>query len=512
MLSVQKIIREYNHKSILNNITFSLLRGEKVGLVAPNGVGKSTLLKIIAGEDTPDSGSIISQKGTVLAYFPQEVCADVSISEYLEITTEKEESIMKLLRKVGLGEVPLNMDICKLSGGQRSKVAFVKILSTKADIYLLDEPTNNLDFVTLKLMEDFVVSSGSAFMIVSHDREFLDRTVEKIFEIDEFSHSLRIYSGGYSEYLKQYEARVTREWARYEDAQEKSKRMKKAVSIKMHGVEKLYKVLRNKRKLAPNITDKINRTATLDRAGKIARQGKVIKNRLESYNLDEIEKPKSRLPLKLNLEEIEPSGVKVFFVEHIDKTMGDKHIGPIDIDVQYGDKILILGDNGAGKTTLLKMILGDLTPDRGEIKRGTKLDIGYLPQITNDNQKNTALSFFLKYTPNKEESDARKILNRFNLTEKDANKTLNELSPGLRSRLVLATMMANKPNCLIFDEPSNHLDLEVLEKLEDALMQYSGTVILVSHDRRLIKKLKFTKIYNLSHKGVLEEVVNIDDI
>lgn len=417
---------------------------------------------------------------------------------------------MKLLRKVGLGGVSLDMDICKLSGGQRSKIAFVKILSTKADIYLLDEPTNNLDFATLKLMEDFVVSSGSASMIISHDREFLDRTVGKIFEIDEFSHSLRIYSGGYSEYLKQYEARIAREWAQYEDAQEKSKRMRKAIDKKITDVGKIYKELRDKRKLAPNITAKKDRTAILNRAGKIARQGKVIKNRLEAYDLDEVEKPKSRLPLKLNLGEIEPSGVKVFSVERIEKTMGDKHIGPIDMDVQYGDKVLILGHNGAGKTTLLKMITGELIPDSGEIKKGTKLNIGYLPQITSDNQENTALSFFLKCASNKEESDARKILNRFNLTEKDANKTLDELSPGLRSRLVLATMIANKPNCLILDEPSNHLDLEVLEKLEDALVQYKGTAIVVSHDRRLIKKLEFTKIYNLSHKGVFEEIVDVE--
>ena len=510
MLSVQKITKEYDYRTILKDITFSLLRGEKVGLVAPNGTGKSTLLKIIAGEERRDAGAIIFQKGVTVSYFPQEVSADTSVSEYLGELTAENENLKKLLRKVGLEDIILDTTMDKLSGGQRSKVSLVKILSIKADIYLLDEPTNNLDFRTLRLMEDFIVSNTSAFIIISHDREFLDRTVGKIFEIDEFGKSLKIYDGGYSEYLKQREARIKKEWEQYEDAQTKKKKMKRAIDIKVRDVEKIYKELRDKRKLAPNITAKKDRTAILNRAGKIARQGKMIKNRLESYNLDEIEKPKSRLPLKLIFNDIEPSGTKVFTVTEIEKTMGKKHLGPINFNIQYGDRILVLGGNGVGKTTFLKMLLGEITPDRGEIERGTKLKIGYLPQITEDDQRDTVLSFFIKHEPHKEQSDFRKILNRFNITDEDVKKTLNELSPGLRSRLVLATMMAREPNCLILDEPSNHLDLEVLEKLEDALMQYMGTIVLVSHDRRLIKKIAFTKIYHLSSEGVFKEVIDID--
>ena len=510
MLSVQKITKEYDHRVILKDITFSLLQGEKVGLVAPNGTGKSTLLKIITNEDKPDGGAVIFQKGIKTAYFPQEIRTSISISEYLKGLVAGKESILKLFKKVGLKDVSLDTAMGKLSGGQKSKVSLVKILSTKADIYLLDEPTNNLDFTTLRLMEDFIVSSNGAFIIISHDREFLDRTVEKIFEIDEFEHSLRVYSGGYSEYLKQHEARIKKEWGRYEDAQGKSKKMKKAIDKKVDDVGKIYKELRNRRKLAVNITDKKSRTEILSRASKIARQGKMIKNRLESYNLDETEKPKSRLSLKLHFKDIEPSGTKVFSVAGVEKNMGKKNLGPIDLDVQYGNRILILGDNGMGKTTFLKMLLGEITPDYGEIKRGTKLRIGYLPQIAEGNQNNTAVSFFIKHAPHKGQSDARKILNRFNITDEDIKKTLNELSPGLRSRLVLATMMAQEPNCLILDEPSNNLDLEVLEKLEDALMQYTGTIIIVSHDRRLIKKIGFTKIYHLSSEGIFKEVIDID--
>ncbi len=511
MLSVQKITKKYDHGMILNNITFSLLKGEKVGLVAPNGTGKSTLLKLIAGEDKSDSGSIIFQKGIKTVYFPQEMCTDISVLQYLENTEEKNDNIAKLFKKVRLEDVPFNTAMSKLSGGQRSKVSLVKICLTKADIYLLDEPTNNLDFTTLRLMEDFVVSSGSAFIIISHDREFLDRTVKKTFEIDEFDHSLRIYNGGYSEYLKQHEARIVREWSEYEDTRKKSKKMKKATDKKVEDIRKINKEVRNRRKLAPSITDKKSRAAILDRAGKIARQGKVIKNRLESYNLDEIEKPKSRLPLKLHFKNIEPSGIKVFSVAGIEKITGDKHLGPIDLNIQYGNRVLILGDNGVGKTTFLKILLEEITPDSGKIERGTKLRIGYLPQMTGNDQDNTALSFFVKHAPNKEQSDARKILNRFNITDEDVKKTLRELSPGLRSRLVLATMIVSEPNCLILDEPSNHLDLEVLEKLENALMQYTGTIILVSHDRRLIKKIDFTKIYILSNKGAFEEITGIEE-
>ncbi len=510
MLSIQKVSRKYNNEVVLNNITFSILHGEKVGLVAPNGTGKSTLLKIIAGEDEYDSGFIAFQKETKTVYFPQEICLSISIAEYFKNTDDGDDITLKLFKRVGLEGVQMNTSIEKLSGGQRSKVALVRILLTKADIYLLDEPTNNLDFATLKILEEFIISSSSAFIIISHDREFLDRTVNKIFEIDEFTHTLRIYGGGYSEYLKQKEARISKELANYEDAQTKSKKIKKAIDKKMVDIVKISKEVKDRSKLGRNITDKKSRAQILDRAGKIARQSKSIKNRLQSYHLDEVRKPKSRLVLKLQFENLEPSGSNVFSVMGVEKNMGNKHLGPINLNIQYGNRILILGNNGVGKTTFLKMLLGDVVCDSGKIKEGTRLNIGYLPQITNRDQDETVLLFFTKHIQDKSEGDIRKILNRFNLTQRDISKTLNELSPGLRSRLVLATMMAVEPNCLIFDEPSNHLDLEVLEKLEDALMKYRGTIILVSHDRKLIKKLEFTKIYNLSNKGILEEVVDID--
>ncbi len=510
MLSIQKVSRKYNNEVVLNNITFSILHGEKVGLVAPNGIGKSTLLKIIAGEDEYDSGFIAFQKGIKIAYFPQEICLNISIAEYFKSTDGGDGAILNIFKYVGLEGVQVNTPIEKLSGGQRSKVALVRILLTKSDIYLLDEPTNNLDFATLKILEEFIISSSSAFIIISHDREFLDRTVNKIFEIDEFTHALRIYGGGYSEYLKQKEARIFKELANYEDAQTKSKKIKKAIEKKMGDIKKINKEVKNRSKLGRNITDKKSRVQILDRAGKIARQSKSIKNRLQTLHLDEVEKPKSRLTLKLQFDKLKPSGSKVFSIINIEKNIGDKHLGPINLDVQYGDRILILGDNGVGKTTFLKILLEKVAFDSGEIKKGTKLYIGYLPQITDKNQNDTVLSFFTKQIPGKSEEDIRKILNRFNLTQNDVSKTLNELSPGLRSRLIFATMMTIEPNCLILDEPSNHLDLEVLEKLEDALVKYRGTIILVSHDRKLIKKLEFTKIYNLSNKGILEEVVDID--
>jgi len=261
---------------------------------------------------------------------------------------------------------------------------------------------------------------------------------------------------------------------------------------------------------AANITAKKDRTELLNRAGKISKQGKAIKNRLERHKLDEVEKPKSRLPLKLKFLDAGQSGVKVFSLNEIRKTIGSKNLGPINFNVQYGNRVLILGDNGAGKTTLLRMLIGELGVDSGEIERGTGLRIGYLPQIVNEDHANTVLSFFKKHVPDKNQSNGRKILNRFNITTEDVGKTLGELSPGLHSRLVLAIMMSNKPNCLILDEPSNHLDLEVLGKLEEALAVYKGTLVVVSHDRRFIKKINPTKIYNLNNEGILKEVKNID--
>jgi ATPase subunit of ABC transporter with duplicated ATPase domains len=217
--------------------------------------------------------------------------------------------------------------------------------------------------------------------------------------------------------------------------------------------------------------------------------------------MEELEKPKHVLPLEVRFELEERSGDKVFELTNVTKKLPEHNLGPINLTIQYGDRILILGNNGSGKSTLIKLLLGSLTPDSGEVIKGTKLNIGYLPQEEDFNADATLREEFLRLTE-VEEGMGRRTLNRFKLSENDVHKKVSELSSGEKSRLMLAIIMANKVNCLILDEPSNHIDLEVLESLEEALKDYKGTLILVSHDRYLIKRIDITTTLVLENGGI----------
>jgi len=514
ILRCENISKSYDGFVVLDKVSFSLRKGENIGLVGRNGVGKSTLLKVCVGVEKSDSGKIHTEK--TIGYVPQELsrdCMGKTVEEYVNSIrkeTKYDNSTESLLSNIGLPANILERKIAELSGGEKSKLSLLRILVSPYDVLLLDEPTNNLDLPALAFLENFIKKSKKAFVIISHDRKFLDGVVGKIIEINEWSKGVNVYDGNFSEYWKEKQNRISKEWGEYKNAQEKNDKLNKAAEKRIKLAEKLEKPIRDKKYKKwknPKATERIDATVLRERSGKAGHQAKVLSDRIERQKINDPEKPKTNLPLKLNFEISERSGNKVFEL----KT--DK----IDFSVQYGDRILIVGPNGAGKTTLLKKLIEATSPQLMKVRSisndrsptsiiGSRVRIGYLPQEEEWELDNTILTQFLNETK-KEENDARKILNRFRFGADDILKKLSDISPGERSRLILAILMAQDVNCLILDEPSNHLDIEALDQLEKALREYKGTLIVVAHDRYFIENINIDKTLVLQG-GVLKEVVD----
>jgi ATP-binding cassette, subfamily F, member 3 len=465
ILSVKDLSKKYDQLEILRNIKFTLSSSEKVGLVGPNGSGKSTLLKIIAGIIEKDSGTIVVDKKSKIEYLPQFHNSDE-----------------------------------KLSPGELAKQILVPIVSSDAEIFLLDEPTNNLDVEGLEMIENFISNSLKSFIIISHDREFLDRTVNRVIEIDPDVKTNFIYEGNYSDYAKERKAKIERQWKEYGDKLERIGKFNKNISDKISWMKEIEKQRLNNRNLPMHEKEKPYAAVLRDKEGKAGRRARIMKDRLDRYKeeTEEIIRPKHLLPPKIEFEENRGSD-KVFILNAVIKHIGTKKIGPLSSRIQYGDRLHIKGGNGAGKTTLLKMMIGEIQYDKGEIQKGENVRLGYISQERWTNKYNKksnkkVIEQFLEETKMEEEGNARKILNRFRLTSEDINKEVSLLSPGEYSRLVIAELVAKQPNCIILDEPTNHLDLEILEELEKGLQEYKGTLIVVSHDRYFVERINLNKI------------------
>ncbi|MBU6310784.1 ATP-binding cassette domain-containing protein [Patescibacteria group bacterium] len=457
LLSCSGISKTYDHL-VLDGVQFSVHRGEKIGLVGPNGSGKSTLLRILAGIETPDAGSVTVESSTV-AYFPQ------------------------------------THDAADLSGGERAKRVLEPLMRSPAALFLLDEPTNNLDTDGLERLEEFVSHHSSACIIISHDRAFLDRTVTKILELDPHTHTATIYNGTYTEYREAREQKIAREWSAYADAQEKLGRLTKETEQRLGWMREIEARRKRTKKLPKHEKEKPQAAILRDQEAEAGHRARIMKDRRDAFaeEAQAIHKPVHELPLKIELDA--PRGsTNVFTLTDVTLTYDSRAIGPITATIQYGDRVHISGPNGAGKTTLINALLGTHSGGvQGMLVRGADVRIGYLPQSAYDTATDeSALQHFLRETEI-EETDARKLLNRYRITAEDVHKPLTVLSPGEHSRLLIAELVARNPNCLILDEPTNHLDLEVVSELEETLATFTGTLIVVSHDRYFIEKLGLTK-------------------
>jgi ATPase subunit of ABC transporter with duplicated ATPase domains len=506
-------------------VSFEIRRGERVGLVGPNGSGKTTLLRLLAGADTPDRGEIFISKGARIGYLEQIPEADpgASVMEVLRTPFadllkleqqmqelairmadprlngselnrvlnryqvcqeefekrggyEMEAQIRKVVHGLNLPEEMLGRPFASLSGGEKTKIGLAQVLLSEPDLLLLDEPTNHLDLMAIEWLEDFLSQYRGAVLVVSHDRYFLDRVVNRIIDLE--GGECTLYHGNYSAFVTEKEQRLLAEFQAYQEQQKKIKKMKEAI-----------KRLREwaNRSNPPN-------------AG-LHRRASSMEKALE--RMEKLDRPVlERKRIALNFEIKERGGQEVFRLENIFKEYGNKLVlNGVDLLVRSGERVAIVGRNGSGKSTLLRILMGEETADLGEVFVGPSVKVGYLSQQGWEGDPDlTVLEAFREEVP-VEEGEARHILARFLFYGHAVFRRIRDLSGGERMRLRLAQLMHRDVNALILDEPTNHLDIDSREVLEEALLRFRGTVLAVSHDRYFLNKL-FTPVYWLEN-GIL---------
>lgn len=517
-IKADKIHKAYGTITVLDDISFSLERGQKAGLIGYNGTGKTTFLKILAGLVEPDSGEVTTKKDAVVGYMPQDtsLVSDETIRDYvrrisgmadLEERMEKSEEATAeyerrdgyafyhrldvMLAGFGLADVSSNRPINSLSSGQKSKVFMAGVLLSDPDILLLDEPTNNLDLPALIWLEDFLQRADAACIIVSHDRLFLDRIVRKIFEIDWHTRTLNITSGRYSDYLVRKEKEMARQWREHEAQQEEIKRLEEQAR------KKKQEALSGSRYMGTD-NDKFLRGFKRDRAGKSGKQAKAIEKRIEQMEI--VERPVERDVFRIHLRPIKPEGTRDITLTDVVAGYAQScfKVGSVSLSIPYGSRVVILGLNGTGKTTLLRTISGELPALEGKVSRGNALVVGNLTQEHDNLPREESIKDFLTRRAGIQVQEVYALAVKFGFKTEEIDKPISALSPGGRARLLFALFSALSANALILDEPTNHLDLEALEALEEAVAHYEGTIVLVSHDRRFLEKFRPTDTYVLS--------------
>lgn len=526
ILSVNHISKSFVTGPVLTDCSFHIEDREKAAIVGLNGCGKSTMLKIITGEMSSDEGDVIIAKDKKIGYLAQNQDIHGESTIYDEMLKTKEqvitlesqlrnieaemknaegaklESLMEtyskknhefelldgysykseitgVLKGLGFTEEDFDKKISSLSGGQKTRVFLSRLLLVKPDIILLDEPTNHLDMDSIAWLETFLANYNGAVLIVSHDRYFLDRIVNQVIEIE--NHTARSYKGNYSDFARKKAQIRDAEMKRYYNQQREIKHQEEVI-------EKLRSFNREK-----SIKRAESREKMLSR-------------------IDVAEKPvlvDSEMHLNLTPQIV--SGNDVLHVENLSKSYGDNHLfSNIAFDIKRGEKVAIIGGNGTGKTTILKIINELTEADTGEIRIGSKVDIGYYDQEHHVlTMENTLFEEISDAYPDMTNTEIRNVLAAFLFTGDDVFKRVQDLSGGERGRLSLAKLMLSKSNFLILDEPTNHLDITSKEILENALNNYSGTVLYVSHDRYFINKTA-TRILDLTNHTLINYIGNYD--
>lgn len=508
--------KSYGADVIFDNVSFDLKEGEVVGLLGRNGTGKSTLLKILKGLETPDSGNIQFFKKCSMGYLEQipeypnmtvqdvlylpfekvmSIERDMRAIEGLLATSLNENDMNKLLEKYGrlqeafdknngysisskvekiknglnITEDLSNSIFDKCSGGEKTRVLVAKMLLEEPEILLLDEPTNNLDIKTLEWLEDYIKQYKGSVLVVSHDRYFLDHVIGRVLELD--TDGIEEYDGNYSKYIQDKEQRFLERYKAYENNQYITHRMEMQVRRLKSMNSQILRGVANK-----------------------------IENRLNK--MEKIDKPIfEKKSMRMNEFSGSRSGATLLEAVGIAKSFEQKELfSDIDLTIEKGDRIGIIGENGSGKTTLLKILLGQEMPDDGIIEISSTAKIGYLTQDTSfEDEEKTILETFIQSFDSMNQGEARNKLASMLFTSDDVYKKIKVLSGGEKIRLKLCILMNQNLNLLVLDEPTNHLDLNSREVLEENLMNYSGTLLFVSHDRYFLEKMT-NKIWNLENK------------
>jgi ATPase subunit of ABC transporter with duplicated ATPase domains len=529
-LSAHRVSKARGLAPILVEVELVLSPQARIGVLGPNGVGKTTLLRILAGLEAPDSGKVtISPPDATVGYLaqepevhpeetlrqlltrrtgvaPAEAALEAAAGDLAAGTTgaddryadalerylglggpDIEARMATVLADLGLPERLLDVPTVGLSGGQRSRSALASLLLSRFDLLLLDEPTNDLDFDGLERLETFLEQRGGGLVVVSHDRAFLERIVTSVLEIDEGTHRSAEFGGGWTAYLEAKETSRRHAAEAYESYVDERARLKTRERQQrqwaLQGVAK--------EKKAPRDNDKAQRDFRINRTEKQASKVRITEKALE--RLDVVDRPFEPWQLHLDLASTRRSGDVVGRLTGAVVRRGDWQLGPVDLELAWADRLALLGPNGSGKTTLLSALLGRVHLDAGEQWFGPSVVVGELGQERTrfSLSEATLLDAFLSAAPIAM-AEARSLLAKFGLGAGHVLRPAASLSPGERTRAELALLMAQGTNCLVLDEPTNHLDLLAIEQLEQALGAWEGTLILVTHDRRLLEQVRLT--------------------
>jgi len=505
MISFANVSKQYGRQILFVDASFQLNPGEKAGLVGPNGAGKTTVFRMITGEESPDEGDVTVPKKLTIGYFRQDVeemsgrsVLDEAIAgsgrvgdlhheleelQHAMADPERADDIDKILARfgevqeeydhlggyalesrarevlhgLGFDDERIDGDVGALSGGWKMRVAMARVLLGKPDVLLMDEPTNHLDIESIIWLESFLKGHEGALLMTSHDREFMNRIVSKICEID--GGEITVYSGNYDFYERE---RATRE-ANREAAYARQQAM-------------LAKEQR-----------------FIDRFKTHAAKAAQVQSRIKALDkIEKLELPKQRVVVKFDFREPPRSGDQVAVIEHLSKSYGKRTIyDDFSLTIRRGERWAVMGRNGAGKTTLLKILSGNLTPDDGEVRLGASLKMGYFAQQSLDvlNPDLTIIEQLQNDFPREGLGPLRSLAGAFQFSGEDVDKKIRSLSGGEKSRLAMARMLFDPPNFLVLDEPTNHLDLATKEMLVDSLKAFEGTMVFVSHDRTFLRGL-----------------------
>lgn len=505
MLTVDHIEKTYGLLPVLKDVSFSIGRSQKVALIGNNGSGKSTILRMIAGQEAPDHGRIHLDPGVRIGYVSQDIVfsEDVTMEAFLrasigEIDGSFERRVNVLLNGFGFDRGDYEKKIRTLSGGQRRKVSLIRTLLEGADLLLLDEPTNDLDLPAIIWLEHLLTASDAAVIVASHDRSFLDHVVQKMIEVDDVTHEVSIVGGKYSDYLIASEKKRARLQAEYLEQQGEIARLgKRATDLKIASARGSAWEGRD--------NDKLLRDFKRDRAGRSGKRAKAIEKRIEQ--IEKIEKPFERKPLELLLPKEGKRGNRDIVLEEIVAGYpGGFRMQPCSLSIPFGRRLCFIGRNGSGKSTFLQTMIGKLPPRGGEARIGSGVRFGHLTQEHDALDREATPLQILQSRAGLTLEKSFLLLDIFGIDPKRAHDPIRLFSPGGRVRLLFALFSALGVNALVLDEPTNHLDLEALSALEEALETFEGTVILVSHDRAFIERVRLDAIFLFTEDGGMQRI------
>lgn len=529
ILTASNLSKSYPTKDIFTNVSFKIEKGDKVGLIGINGAGKSTLFKILMGENEKDSGEVYIPNNVKVGYLEQILSIDYHISIYdycmkvfddiIDIEANLRKIEQKLanpdlkpdkmdnllaehtklfekfeekngyaikselegtLKAMGFGEEDFDKDIINLSGGQKARVELAYLLLEKPDLILLDEPTNHLDIGAIRFLENFIKNYSGSVIVISHDRYFLDSTVNRIFLLE--NGGLTTYNGDYTTFVK---------------------KRKKDLEVRMHQYKNQQKEIDRQEEIIDRLKNQ----------GGSKRKRGISQSRSRQKLLDKMERiemPETiQNSMKLKFTPRIQSGEDVLKVESLEKSFADKKIFEnISFNLYRNERTAIIGENGVGKTTLFRIIMGQEMPSAGKVKVGQSVNIGYFDQEQKSLKlSNTIFEEISQTYPMMTNFEIRSYLAKFMFYGDDVDREITELSGGERARISLLKLMISDTNFILMDEPTNHLDIDSKEILEDAILDYEGTMLIISHDRYFLNKIAM-KILDMKSDGMDEYLGN----